>query len=83
VTENLWAIAFILFFDVLVAELGDDQYALSFRIAFYMYVILMLIPSWFFTATGAPGVIRWGATGDNLVRFIPPLIANASMTKCM
>ena len=83
VTENLWAIVFLLFFDVLVTELGDDQYALSFKIVFHMFITLTLIPSWFFAATGAPGVIRWGATGDNLARFIPPSIENASVTKCM
>jgi len=81
VTENLWAIVFLLFFDVLVAELGDDQYALSFKIVFHMFMTLTLISSWFFTATGAPGVIRWWPTGDNLAHFVPLSISNASVTK--
>jgi len=83
VTENLWTIFFLLFFDVLVAELGDDKYALSFKIVFHMFMALTLIPSWFFAATGAPGVIRWQPTGDHLARFIPPSIANATVTKRM
>jgi len=76
---NIWFFLFICFVNE-IAKRGDLDFLN--KIFLYPAMVMVLIYVWIIVATGTLGEMRWWPSRDRLSRLVPPLIKNATITKC-
>ena len=76
---NIWFFLFICFVNE-IAKRGNLDFLN--KIFLYPAMVMVLIYVWIIVATGTLGEMRWWPSRDRLSRLVPPLIKNATITKC-